>query len=76
MNKIRRKTIADIMARLDALYDEVQSVMAEETEARDALPESLQESERYEAMDEAVDNLDYALSSIEDAREYLESAAE
>lgn len=48
--------------------------MDEETEARDNMPESLWETERYAAMDEACDNLDSALSSIDEVIDYAETA--
>ena len=45
-------------------------------EAFDNLPESLEGSDRYEMMEEAVGNLDDALSLVEDTIECLESARE
>ena len=62
MNTIRRKELADIVAmleKLDALREECReqlaAVLDEEQEALDNLPESLQESERGEQMQEYVD---------------------
>jgi len=39
------------------------------------MPENLQTSERYEAMEDAVDNLEDALSSLREAKDYLDRAA-
>ena len=40
------------------------------------MPESLQESERGQAMQEAIDALESAISSCEELDEYLTSATE
>ena len=74
MNAVRRKRIDEIINQLEELRSELEYVMDEETEARDNMPENLQYTDRYQAMDEACDNLDSALSSIEEAMEYAEAA--
>lgn len=76
MNKARRKTINEIYDRLAELRDLIEEVKYEEEEYRDNMPENLQCSERYEIADTACDNLDSAISSIEEALDYIESAAE
>lgn len=76
MNKIRRKQLESIAARLEELRAELEDVMADEAEYRDNIPENLQGSERYEKADEACDNLSYALDAFEEAVGYIESAAE
>ena len=38
----------------------------------DNMPESLQESQRYCDMEEAVDNMDSAIDSLDDAIDYIE----
>lgn len=40
----------------------------------DNCPENLQGSERYEKMEDAVDNLNDALEKLEEAKEYIEAA--
>ena len=72
MNKIRRKELAGIMAKLetlDALRLEInemlESVIDEEQEALDNLPESLQESERGEQMQEYIDAMTDVLDELE-----------
>lgn len=76
MNGNRRKRIQIVINGLNVLLDDIQSLLEEEQNAYDALPESLQEAERGELMQEAIDNLDAASSSVEEAVESLESAAE
>lgn len=74
MNKARRKTLAEIQERLDELKGLIDGVLCEEQEAFDNLPESLQDCERGEAMQEAIDALESAVSSCEEVDEYLTEA--
>lgn len=74
MNKQRRKTLTDIYDQIAELRDLLEEVKEEEEEYCDNMPENLQNSERYEVAVEACDNLDSALSSIEEALDYIESA--
>lgn len=76
MNKIRRKTLRDIMDQLEELKDSLEEVQSEEEAYRDNMPENLQGSDRYEAADAACDNLSDAVSSLEDAISSIESAIE
>ncbi len=72
MNKVRRKTLAGIIDKLSAINEDLQMVLDEEAEARDNVPESLQESERYEQMDEACDSMEECVSSIEEIIDSLQ----
>ncbi len=74
MNAQRRKQIAKIWDKLEAWEYELSSLMDEEQEAFDNLPESLQETERGEKMSNAIEQMDYAISSIEDAIDNIEEA--
>ena len=60
------------MEAIDRLMDDIEEVQNEEQEAYDNMPENLQESERGEAIQEAIDNLDSAWSSLEEAKDTLE----
>lgn len=87
MNKIRRKrigilsaSIQDIYSRLQSELDELESLMMEEEDAQESIPESLQieENEKYatscqaiEAMEEALDKIDSAIEYLQHAREHL-----
>lgn len=74
MNKKRRQAIDKVYAKLEELMEDLEAIKGEEEEARDNLPESLQESERGEAMGEAIDNLEEAINDIQEAIEYLQDA--
>lgn len=72
MNKLRRKELARIIEKLEALdslraeiQEELETVMDEEQEAFDNMPESLQESERGEQMQEYIDAMQYAMDDME-----------
>ncbi len=60
MNKVRRAILTNVVIALSDLQDEVTSVRNDEEEAMENMPESLQGSERYEQMEEAVGVLDEA----------------
>lgn len=74
MNKQRRKAIEKISDKLEELQAELQMLKDEEEEAYDNLPESLQDGEKGEAMQEAIEYLDNADSFIEDAKDALNDA--
>lgn len=73
MNAQGRKEIAKYIASLNEIKDKLESIMETEQEKYDSMPEGLQDSERADEMLEAVDNLDSAISSIEETVEYLEN---
>lgn len=75
MNKIRRKNLEDLQSRLCELREAIESVMDDEREAYDNLPESLQMSERGEAMSDAIDTMQAAIDCLEEAESSLEEAA-
>ena len=75
MNNTRRKAIKQVMKRLEnvqwqfeEIKAELESIRDEEEEAMYNMPESLQESDRYYAMEEAANNLTEAF----DIMEYLD----
>lgn len=76
MNKARRISITKIADSLQALKSDVESIQSEEQDAYDNLPESLQDSERGDRMQEAIDNLDDAMTLIDEAVTALMLAAE
>ena len=67
MNKARKNKLKDIMNELETLYARLDDIRGLEEDAMMNVPESLQETDRYEEMEEAFDNLDNACSSLEDA---------
>ena len=62
MNDFRRKRLDYLKDKLADICDEIEIIREEEENAFDNLPESLQESERGEAMQNAV----YQLEEISD----------
>ena len=73
MNAKVRKEIAKHIASLNDIKDKLESIRDDEEEKYDNMPEGLQDSERADEMLEAIENLDSAVCSIEEAVEYLEN---
>lgn len=74
MNKERRKRLSDIRAKIEELQDLLEEVRTEEQDALDNLPESLQGSERGQAMEDAVQNIDDAIGWLGTALDDIEEA--
>ena len=73
MNKARRKKLGEIIDQLEYLREDLDAVASEEREAYDNLPESLQESDRGCAMEEAADELDEICSEMEELKDRIQS---
>lgn len=83
MNEARRKDISTTLNKvteaqelLESIQSDIDSVYFNEQMARDNIPESLRETERYEKCDAACDNLDTAASSIDDALQSLQEVSD
>lgn len=76
MNKARRKKLGEIIDQLETLREDLDAVASEERDAYDNLPESLQESERGCAMEEAADEIDDICSELEELRQRIESVVD
>lgn len=74
MNKQRRKDIDTIIQNLEGIREQIQMVLEEEQEYLDNIPENLQNSDRYETAETAVQELEEADGSIDDIIEHLENA--
>jgi len=74
MNKIRRAQVQKLIDMIDNVMFDLEDIQYDEECARDSIPENLQGGERYEKAEEACDNLDYAMSWLETARDHLEEA--
>lgn len=74
MNTGRRKKLTVAIDHLREASNIVDQIKDEEQDSLDNMPENLQESERYSNMEEAVDALDDALVSINEAFEHVEDA--
>ncbi len=71
MNKGRRAELKSIAGKLEKLKEEIEFTRVDEETSFENLPESLQESERGEAMQEAMDDMVDAMDSIEEAIDIL-----
>lgn len=74
MNKNRRKRIADLRERIDIIKNELEEVMEEEQDARDNLPNNLQDSEKAEKMDDTIGSIEYAIGNLEETIKNLDEA--
>lgn len=75
MNKSRRDQIAKIKEALEELRGKIEDLQSEEQDAFDAMPESLQQSDRGQASEAAAEALQSAYDSADEAINYLEAAA-
>lgn len=74
MNNTRRARINDLIRDLERKKSEVESILSEEQDYYDNMPENLQMSSRAEAAEAAISNLEDAISSMDDAICSLEEA--
>lgn len=76
MNAKQRKELQGYADSLDEIKSCLETMQEDETEKLDNMPESLQESERGDVMQAAIDNLESAASSLEEAIDYLNEIVE
>lgn len=76
MNKQRRERINKLIKKAYDLGCEIEEVLNEEQDSFDNMPESLQNGERGETMQEAISSLEEAQSCIDECKSYLESSIE
>lgn len=76
VNKQRRTKLSDANSLLNRAVTIVELVKDEEQDSYDNLPENLQDGERGEAMQEAIDELQIAIDSINDAMNHIDCAKE
>lgn len=74
MNKDRRKALQEIRDKLSTLQEDLESILDQENESRDNMPESLQCSERYETSEEASGNIEEAIDQIGCACDSIDEA--
>lgn len=65
MDDRRRKRLNNVISSLGVSLSELQSLQAEEQQAFDNMPESLQNGENADRIQENADNLDGAASDLE-----------
>ena len=76
MNAQRRKRIQGIIDQIEDLKNDLESLMEEEQDCLDNMPESLQYSERGERMQSCIDTMDYANDNLGDAIDNLKEIFE
>ena len=76
MNKTRRKMLQDIIDQLEQQRESLEAVSEEEQEAFDNMPESLQYSEKGEAIQENASDMEQAASDLEDIISTLQDILE
>jgi len=74
VNKQRRARLSEAHSLLGRAVSIVERAKDEEQDSFDNLPENLQSSERGEIMEEAIDELQTAIDSINDAMEHIDCA--
>lgn len=74
MNDAKRSMLREAVQYLNRATALVDNVADKESDAMDNVPENLQGSDRYSAMEEVVDRLNDASEKIGDAAELVASA--
>lgn len=74
MNREKRKILREATAHLDRAYSLIEDVKDREADDRDNLPENMQDGDRFQMMDDAVDAMEDAMCCVRDAKEYVTRA--
>lgn len=76
MNKERRSKIDDILSRLSAIEEEISELEGEEQDYFDNMPEGLQDGEKGDKAQAAIEALQDANSAVDEVKKALERAEE
>lgn len=74
MNQKRREQLKGAIKKLEEAKDSIESVRDDEQYSLDNIPENLQTTDRYAAMEAAIDHLDDAVESVDEAIECVSAA--
>ena len=74
MNKQRRKAIQQALEQIADLKTSVEEINTDEQDSFDNLPESFQDSEKGETIQEAIDFLEAATGAFDEVIDSLEQA--
>jgi hypothetical protein len=74
VNKKRRELLKSAMPFLTQAASIIERAAEQESDCMDSMPESLQDTDRYEKMEKAVENLEAALEHIENAQDCITEA--
>ena len=72
MNKIRRQQLRKWLEDIEAIKSELESICSDEEDYFNNMPENLQNSIRGTDSEEAIDHMNDAVSSIEEAISIIE----
>jgi len=76
MNAKGRKELQGLIEKLDEVKTDLEFMQEDEQSKLDNLPEGIQDSERGEAMQNAIDQLEYACDSIQEAIDNLQTVVD
>ena len=76
MNDTRRKKLSVVSGLLDRAIGIINTVAEEEQDSLDNMPESFQDTERSEKMENAIGLLESAAEQIENAKDTVREAME
>ena len=74
MNKKRRELLKSVRPFLIQAARIIEQAVNQENDCLDNMPENLQDTDRYDKMEKAVENLEAALEHIENAQECVSEA--
>lgn len=74
MNKKRRELLKSARPFLTQAASIIERAAEQESDCLDNMPENLQDTDRYEKMEKAVETLEAALEHIENAQECIAEA--
>lgn len=74
MNNRRRDRLKSVLTSLENAQNTLETVTDQEEDALDNIPENLMDSEMYDKIDEAVENLNAAQDKLQETIESIERA--
>lgn len=74
MNNRRRDRLKGVLTSLENAQNTLEAVTDQEEDALDNIPENLMDSEMYDKIDEAVENLNAAQERLQETIESIERA--
>lgn len=74
MNKKRRELLKSAIPFLAKAASIIERAAEQESDSLDNIPENLHDTDRYEKMEKAVENLEAALEHIDNAKDCIDEA--
>lgn len=74
MNETKRRSLREALSLISRAIIITEGVCDKEQDALDNCPENLQSTDRFEAMESAVENLNDAVEKLEEAKSNIEAA--